>query len=392
MNFAAVTHLPIGVLVPAAVLAVTVLAIGAAWLARAGTRYVTARNGQNWETVLLLGFFAAAATLSADGLLGFARHDMGLRGPLPVVFWLALDGAAGMLLSMVRRRARQCRSTWHVRAVVWAVITASASFNWLHAPNMPGAHLAWAAMPAVAGILAELAVADIRQEQAEARRKASGPAPERRVELARWLHPAESVRVMSAMAADLSLSSAEATRQARADAAARALYRLRRLTAGNGAAFPVRLAEARAQSAFRRAGFAATEVPDDVLLRMQVLVRLRDFANLDYGTAEAAKSAIASLIPAGSPEKPKGTMPDPETGGDRDTPAGGTKEAAAWKFWDEQVNSGKDPWKIDPAEINAAAGWSPTSSSGRTFRRRRIEEMGSAEPGSGEDGGEAVPG
>lgn len=395
MNLSSLAHLPLGVTVPAAVLAVLALALGSAWLARAGVRYVTARNGQNWETVLLLGFFAAAATLSADGLLGFARHNMGLAQPLPVVFWLALDGAAGMLLSMVRRRAREGRSTWHVRLVVWAIIAASASFNWTHAPRMPGAHPAWAAMPVIAGILAELAVADIKQEQAEARRLKDGPAPERRVELARWLHPLESIRVMSVMAADASLPSADATRQVRADTAARSLYRLRRATGGNGAGFTVRLAESRAQSAFRRAGFAATEFPEDVLLRMQVLVRLRDFAGLDYGTAEAAKEAIGSLISGAKPEKPQKA----EGGGDGPKSAapglhavGGRKEVAAREYWDKQIQAGKAPAEIDHKEINKAAGWSPTSSSGRQFKNRMIAGMneGGTDPESGD--GEAVNG
>lgn len=388
MNLSFLAHLPLAVTVPAVVL----FAAGAAFGVRAAARYVTARGGQNWETVLLLGFFGAAATLSADGLLGFARRDMGLRGPLPVVFWLALDGAAGMLLSMVRRRAREGRSTWHVRAVVWTVIAASASFNWLHAPGMPGAHLAWAAMPAVAGILAELAVADIRQEQAEARRAEDGPAPERRVEAARWLHPAESLRVMSAMAADAALSSADATREVRADAAARALYRLRRAmkAAGETPGISVRMAERRAQSAFRRAGFASGDAPEDILRRMQGMVRLPDFASLDYGTAKAAKDALGSLIDR-QPKTSAGNPPDGDGETRKPAAPSGSKDAAARKWWDRQIAAGKDPWAIEAREINDAAGASGKSSFGRTFKRLRIAEMNSAAGDPDESGdGEAV--
>jgi hypothetical protein len=302
-------HLPLPAEIAGAATGVAVLAFGAVRVTRAAIRYVTARGGQNWETTLLLAFFAAAASLSAHGLIGFASHNMGLWGPFPVIFWLALDGAAGMLLSMIRRRARAERSIWHVRVVAWLIITASAGFNWMHAPSSAGAHLAWAAMPVIAGILAELAVADIRQEAREEARRKMGPMPARRVEIVRWLHPVEMLKVMSVMTADASVGSADATREVRADAAARALYRLRRTMAaagisGSGAQNLTRrgkvtvwTAEFTAQAAFRRAGFAAAgAAPEDILRRVQVLVRVRDFASLDYGTAEDAKNVIESLI------------------------------------------------------------------------------------------------
>ena len=305
---------PLPAEIAAAVAAVAALAFGTARAARAATRYVTARGGQNWETVLLLAFFAAAASLSAHGLIGFASHNMGLWGPFPVIFWLALDGAAGMLLSMIRRRARAVRSIWHVRAVAWLIISASAAFNWMHAPDAAGARLAWAAMPVIAGILAELAVADIRQEAREEARRKLGALPVRRVEIVRWLHPVEMLKVMSRMSADASVSSADATREVRADSAARALYRLRRAMAASGISgggahrrarhgkAAVWIAEFTAQSAFRRAGFAAAgAAPEDILRRVQVLVRLRDFASLDYGTAEDARNVIESLISGSAP-------------------------------------------------------------------------------------------
>jgi hypothetical protein len=302
-------RVPLPVEIAAAAVGVAALAFGGARATRAAARYVTARGGQNWETTLLLAFFAAAASLSAHGLIGFASHNMGLWGPFPVIFWLALDGAAGMLLSMIRRRARAGRSIWHVRVVAWLIISASAAFNWMHAPSSAGARLAWAAMPVIAGILAELAVADIRQEAREEARRKLGPLPARRVEIVRWLHPAEMLKVMSAMTADASVSSADATREVRADAAARALYRLRRAMAASGISgsgaqgrtrrgkVTVWTAEFIAQAAFRRAGFAAAgAAPEDILRRVQVLVRIRDFASLDYGTAEDAKNVIESLI------------------------------------------------------------------------------------------------
>src|SRR5690349_17350369 len=45
---------------------------------------------------LLFGFAAVAAAISAHGLTGFARANMGLSGSWPYLFWAALDGAAGL--------------------------------------------------------------------------------------------------------------------------------------------------------------------------------------------------------------------------------------------------------------------------------------------------------
>src|SRR5260370_11465562 len=44
---------------------------------------------------LLAGFAAVAAGISAQGLIGFARDNMGLAGPWPYLLFFALDGAAG---------------------------------------------------------------------------------------------------------------------------------------------------------------------------------------------------------------------------------------------------------------------------------------------------------
>lgn len=397
MNLASVTHLPIGVLVPCAVAAVLVLAAGAALGVRAAARYVTARNGQNWETVLLLGFFAAAASLSAKGIIGFAQHNMKLDGAYPYVVWLGLDGAALYLLSMMRRRAREDRPAWHIRLFAWAILAASAWFNWEHAPSLPGAHAAYAMMPVIAGFLAEFAVADLRAQQREAARAENGPAPERRVELARWLHPLESLRVMSVMAADASLPSADATRQVRADTAARALYRLRLAMQDKqpGRDTIVRITEFRAQSAFRRAGFAATEIPEDILLRVQVLVRLRDFAGLDYGTAEAAKEAISSLISGGKETaSPAASRPAPGTAphsGVVSIAAHGAKEKAARAWWARELAAGTDMESVTGSQVNAAAGASASSSFGRTFKNRMLAEMRAASAGGAAAGGAVNP-
>jgi hypothetical protein len=391
MHLSALAHIPLAVQVTAAVIGVAALSAGSVWLTRAATRYVTGRGGQNWETVLLLAFFAAAAAQSAGGLLGFARHNMHLVLPMAVVFWLALDGAAGMLLSMVRRRARAGRSIWHVRLVVWAIIAASSSFNWIHAPHSPGAALAFASMPVIAGVLAELAVADIKQEEAEkARRLAGGRKVSRRIELVRWLHPLELIRVTSVMAADAGLSAEDATREVRADTAARAVYRLRLAMPAEGdestiSRIRVRVAELRAQAALRRAGFATAETPEDILRRVQILVRTRDFAVLDYGTAEAAKETIDALIPGEKPDTPPVAVSPIAAPLNRDgktvvsITSLSDKEAKAHEWLSEQRASGVNWDDITGTQVNKAAGWAENSSSGRTAKNKFIAEMEKSE-------------
>lgn len=65
------------------------------------------------QYVLLGGFAAVAAGISAQGLTGFARSDMELTGPWPYLLFLALDGAAGVcavllvLAARIRRAERR---------------------------------------------------------------------------------------------------------------------------------------------------------------------------------------------------------------------------------------------------------------------------------------------
>ena len=88
---------------------------------------------------LLFGFAAVAAAISAHGLVGFARVSMELRGPWPYLLWSALDGAAGMCAVLLMRRAARGESALAPRLAVWGLVTASALFNWTHAPDHPGA-------------------------------------------------------------------------------------------------------------------------------------------------------------------------------------------------------------------------------------------------------------
>jgi hypothetical protein len=74
---------------------------------RAQTRERAASAAQY---ILLGGFAAVAAGISAQGLTGFARTNMELTGPWPYLLFLALDGAAGVCAVLLVRRAARAES------------------------------------------------------------------------------------------------------------------------------------------------------------------------------------------------------------------------------------------------------------------------------------------
>ena len=84
---------------------------------------------------LLLGGFASVAAGISAGLTGFARSNMGLRGPWPYLLFFALDGAAGVCAVLLARRAARNDGGLAPRLAVWGLVTASAFFNFTHAPR-----------------------------------------------------------------------------------------------------------------------------------------------------------------------------------------------------------------------------------------------------------------
>ena len=252
------------------------------------------------QYVLLGGFASVAAGISAQGLTGFARDNMGLTGPWPYLLFLALDGAAGVCAVLLTRRAARAESGLAPRLAVWGLVAASATFNFTHAPRRPAAPEAFGLMPVIAAILFEFTLRELQLRAGRA---------DRRLAALRWLHPAERVRVQLRLAADDQISAEAATRRVWIDLAARRLYQLRRALLAQGraarpggaAARRARLAEHRAHAALIRAGFADHAIAAQVLRQVQVLTRTRDLARLDYTTADAAQAAIASLITSGAP-------------------------------------------------------------------------------------------
>ena len=223
------------------------------------------------QYALLGGFAAVAAGISAQGLTGFARDNMGLHGPWPYLLFFALDGAAGVCAVLLMRRAARAESGLAPRLAVWGLVAASAAFNWTHAPRRPAAPEAFGLMPVIAAVLFEFTLRELRLRTADR--------ADRKLTALRWLHPAERIRVQLRLAADDRLSAEAATRRVRVDQAARRLYQLRlALHARDQAATPgavtarqIRRAERRAHAALTRAGFADPDIAAEVLRQVQVL-------------------------------------------------------------------------------------------------------------------------
>jgi hypothetical protein len=264
------------------------------------------------QYLLLGGFAAVAAGISAQGLTGFARTNMGLRGPWPYLLFFALDGAAAVCAVLLMRRAARGESGLAPRLAVWGLVAASAAFNASHAPRRTAAPEAYALMPVIAACLFEFCLR-------ESRTRAAGKAGRALAALS-WLHPAERIRI-TLMLASCPGTVAEATARVRTETAARRLHRLRLLlAAGPDAKAPtpslarrIRRAEHRAHTAMTRAGFAADpRVAEQVLRQVQVLTITTDLARLDYTSPGPARAALASLLTAPPPAQPAGTRPAPQ--------------------------------------------------------------------------------
>ena len=257
------------------------------------------------QYVLLGGFAAVAAGISAQGLTGFARSNMELTGAWPYLLFFALDGAAGVCAVLLVRRAARAQSGLAPRLAVWGLVAASSTFNWTHAPRRPAAAEAFGLMPVVAAILFEFCLRELRLRTLADR-------ADRTLSIWHWLHPAERVRVQLRMAADEQLSAEAATRQVQADHAARRLYQLKTALSAHdqsqvhGAllARRARRAERRAHRALTRTRFADPATATAVLRQVQVLTMTAALARLDYHTPDAAQATVANLISAPSAANP----------------------------------------------------------------------------------------
>jgi hypothetical protein len=281
---------------------------------------------------MLGGFAAVASGISSQGLTGFARSNMALAGPWPYLLFFSLDGAAGVCAVLLARRAARAEGGAAARLAVWGLVTASATFNWTHAPRRPEAPEAYALMPVVAAVLFEFCLQETRARRAQC--------PGRRPSALHWLRPAERVRIHLLMSASSTLSAGEATRLVRAEAAARSLYRLRTVMRPGGrdgaaAAFAARRSRRalrRAHAALTAAGFSDPAVAAEVLGRVQVLTMTATLATLDYASAEAARAVIGNMITSGvrpEPGQPPVPAHDAVSGPGEDAAGSGWRPRAA---------------------------------------------------------------
>lgn len=323
---------------------------------------------------LLFGLAAMAAAISAQGLTGFARSSMGLRGPWPYLLWAALDGAAGLCAVLLMRRATRGESALAPRLAVWGLVSASSAFNWAHAPDHPDARAAFALMPVIAATLFEFSLRETRQAASPPGRKLPGLT---------WLHPVERIRVRVQKSADPMMSAEVASRRVRIDCAARRLHGLRQVLAAQKqvgdrsrtiAAYRVRRAEHRAQAALIRVRFADLAIATDVLRQVQVLTQARALAQLDYTTQDDPQTALASLITGpvnGPPARPGGRAigltrrPPPAEG---KIPVNGEPTAPA--LHDPSAARGETGSGVRIVHVSSAAGKLPPSDPYPEFRSR----------------------
>lgn len=259
------------------------------------------------SNLLLFFFWAVTAGLVMTNLVGFGRDQMRLGGIWPYLLYFALDGAAAFCMVLIMRRARRDESATVLRLFVWLIVAGSSWFNAAHSPPNVVAEAAYSALPVIAAVLFEFALAETRR--ARGRR-------DRRMSAVRWLHPIERVRVQMAMAADEDLSVDEATHRVRVEQAARRLYALRLTLTDTGLTVRLRrwLHERRAQAALARARFTDPAIAVEVLGHVQVLVRTRDLAALDYSASPDVRQMLAEFLtahsPAAHPNAPHGTSAD----------------------------------------------------------------------------------
>jgi hypothetical protein len=296
------------------------------------------------QYVMLGGFAAVAAGISAQGLTGFARQNMGLRGVWPYLLFLSLDGAAGVCAVLLTRRAARAESALAPRLAVWGLVSASSTFNWTHAPHHPGAPEAFGLMPVIAAVLFEFTLHEQRHRAGRT---------DRRLTALRWLHPAECIRVQLRLAADSGLSADVATQCVRVTRAADRLYALRRAlhtrhptvkpSAVTAWRIRIRIAERRAHAALTHAGFADPAIAADVLRQVQVLILAPELAWLDYTTADAAHAAIAGMIGLRLPAIPPSiAQPSPQSPGSYGNASHDATQSGALASPDTDAATGQD--------------------------------------------------
>ncbi|MEU0489931.1 DUF2637 domain-containing protein [Nocardiopsis sp. NPDC006139] len=127
------------------------------------------------ENIIVFFFAAVTSGLIMQGLVGFARTEMGLRGPWPYLLFAALDGMAGFFAFVSYRWSKMGASALGPRAMVLLIVAGSAWFQWSHAAQADqgfAARVAWSLMPVIAAALWETVLRHRRKQWADTRQAA----------------------------------------------------------------------------------------------------------------------------------------------------------------------------------------------------------------------------
>ncbi|MFE7462454.1 DUF2637 domain-containing protein [Nocardiopsis terrae] len=108
------------------------------------------------ENLLVFWFVFVVGGLIMQGLIPFARDDMGLTGVWPYLLFFSLDGMAAYFGLISYRLAKEGAKATSPRLMVFAIMGGSAWFQWAHAADrdLP-ARVAWTVLPLIAGYLWE---------------------------------------------------------------------------------------------------------------------------------------------------------------------------------------------------------------------------------------------
>ena len=144
------------------------------------------------ENLLVFFFVFVVGGLIMQGLIPFARDDMGLTGPWPYLFFFSLDGMAAYFGLISYRLAKEGAKATSPRLVVLVIVAGSAWFQWAHAAgrDLP-AQVAWTVLPLIAGYLWETTLKYRRRAWKKANTDTG-----RQVPRARWMwDPAGSLGI-----------------------------------------------------------------------------------------------------------------------------------------------------------------------------------------------------
>ncbi|MDH6129379.1 hypothetical protein [Kitasatospora sp. GP82] len=372
-------------------------------------------RGRRLEDIWTVLVASAAAGLSATGLRKMGRDMMGLTAPWDWLPFIALDVAAYVCGMRARRRSRNGEPPGLSGVLVWVFALISSSFSASEGANF-GEAISRAPWSIIAAVLFELGSLEERTAARELARRA-GEWLDRRMRMVRMLHPIEWIKVALALAADETLSQADATRRVRIQTAASKLYRVRLLDGARDGQTKAKSTGWQARGlarAIRRAQQAQTRVAladqIHILAHLERLVRTPDTAAVDFTKRQAVKAVLATFVadPASTADSGSGlypgagTAPDAVAGHQAGVPGYGPGAGEAYPLSagvhsgtpgagtgaPQSVYSGTADRTRQPAQVYSGTGEAGTGTAqapypGTADRTRQLSETYPGTPGAG---------